>query len=157
MAFFVAIQFFIHIFDNLCAITNFFNFISIFIPECLDSMLKFSSPWLSFQCQNFSSRIYFIRLQAMFTCSDLKWEQLNTKPKRNHQHYKHTTKHEHKRVYTLESHSLVQQFSTTIFEAPDDDHAGRHMYCTSDVKIHFQIKKNVNLKILTQDCRWDSE
>jgi hypothetical protein len=35
----------------------------------------------------------------------------------------------------------VQQFSTAIFGARDDDYVGRNMWCTSDVKINFEFKK----------------
>jgi hypothetical protein len=35
----------------------------------------------------------------------------------------------------------VQQFSTEIFEAPDDDHIGRNMQCTKDVKTNFKFRK----------------
>jgi hypothetical protein len=35
----------------------------------------------------------------------------------------------------LYSLTEVQQFSTTIFEAHDDDHIGRNTYCASDVNI----------------------
>jgi hypothetical protein len=57
----------------------------------------------------------------------------------------------HKRVYTSQFYTLteVQQFSTAIFEARDDDHIGRNIQCTSDAKTNFKIKKkeNVNFKI----------
>jgi hypothetical protein len=49
----------------------------------------------------------------------------------------------HNRGYTLKLYPLdgVQQFSTAIFEAPDDDHKGRNMQSTSDVKNNFKIKE----------------
>jgi hypothetical protein len=38
--------------------------------------------------------------------------------------------------HALELHSMleVEQFSIEIFENPDDDHIGRNVQCTSDVK-----------------------
>jgi hypothetical protein len=35
----------------------------------------------------------------------------------------------------------VQQFSTAIFEAPDNDHIGRNMQRARDVKTNFKFKK----------------
>jgi hypothetical protein len=42
----------------------------------------------------------------------------------------------HQRGYTLGLYSLtgVQQFRTSVFEAPDYEHVGRNMRCTSDMK-----------------------
>jgi hypothetical protein len=48
----------------------------------------------------------------------------------------------------------LQQFSTTIFEAPDEDHIGRNMQGTSEVKNNLKIKI-INFKILRQVCVWD--
>jgi hypothetical protein len=48
----------------------------------------------------------------------------------------------------LYSVTAVQQFSTAISEAPEDDHIVRNMQCTSDVKNNLKFK--VNFKILTQ-------
>jgi hypothetical protein len=51
----------------------------------------------------------------------------------------------HKQGYTrtLELYSLteVREFSTAIYEAPDNYHIGRNMQCSSDVKNNFKIKK----------------
>jgi hypothetical protein len=40
----------------------------------------------------------------------------------------------------------AQQFSTAIFGSPDDDHIGRNMQRTSDVKSNFEIKKRKRKK-----------
>jgi hypothetical protein len=54
---------------------------------------------------------------------------------------------------SLELYSLTeeQQFSTSIFVSPNDDHIGQNMYYTSDIKIILK-SKNVNVKTLTQAC-----
>jgi hypothetical protein len=48
----------------------------------------------------------------------------------------------------------VQQFSTAIFQAPDDDHIC-HAVCISDVK--YNLKLNVNFEILTKVRMSESE
>lgn len=61
----------------------------------------------------------------------------------------------HKRGQTLELYSLteIQQFATTIFEAPDGDHIGRHTKRSTDVKNYLKIKKSVNFNI-SLHVRW---
>jgi hypothetical protein len=41
----------------------------------------------------------------------------------------------------LQMYSLteVQQFSTAIFKAPDDDRIGRNIQCSSDVKTNLKM------------------
>jgi hypothetical protein len=54
--------------------------------------------------------------------------------------------------YTLQILFKCQNFKTAIFEAPGDGHISQITSCTSDAKINFKIKRNVNFKILAQVC-----
>jgi hypothetical protein len=49
----------------------------------------------------------------------------------------------------LSSLTQIKHFSTVIFEASDDDHVGRNMEHTSDVKNNLK-SKNINFMALTQ-------
>jgi hypothetical protein len=42
----------------------------------------------------------------------------------------------------------MQQISTEVFEALDDGHVGRNMYCFTDVENNLNLK-DVNFKILS--------
>jgi hypothetical protein len=49
----------------------------------------------------------------------------------------------------VSSLTQIKHFSTSIFEAPDDDHIDLNMECNNDVKNNLKFE-NINFKVLTQ-------